>query len=141
MRRIFASQRQPTAEELAQGPWSPMATAAPYGDDQPLSSERWPSARAAGALQATAIPLRLIVGTDDPIAGAAMLNATGSWCHGPMSSNCRAWATIRKSRRRIRYCAPMKTFAPDARDRCLPRTTSLRTLFADGQSGAFINGP
>lgn len=75
MRRIFARQRQPTAEELA-GLWAlvthgngraVMATVSRYRLERRPMRPRW-----VGALQTTAIPLRLIVGTEDPIAGTAM---------------------------------------------------------------------
>ncbi|MDP2325735.1 MAG: alpha/beta hydrolase [Gammaproteobacteria bacterium] len=75
MRRIFASQRQPTAEEL-DSLWAlvthnngraVMAPVSRYRLERRPMRPRW-----VGALQTTTIPLRLIVGTDDPIAGTAM---------------------------------------------------------------------
>jgi pimeloyl-ACP methyl ester carboxylesterase len=75
MRRIFARQRPPTREEL-DGLWAlvthgngraVLATVSRYRLERRPMRPRW-----VGALQTTAVPLRLIVGTEDPIAGAAM---------------------------------------------------------------------
>jgi pimeloyl-ACP methyl ester carboxylesterase len=75
MRRIFARQRPPTPEEL-DGLWAlvthndgraVMAAISRYRLERRSRRPRW-----VGALQTGAVPLRLIVGTEDPIAGAAM---------------------------------------------------------------------
>lgn len=75
MRRIFSSQRPPTPAEL-DGFWSlitqgngraVLAPVSRYRHERVRMRARW-----VGALQAAAVPLRFIVGTADPIAGAAM---------------------------------------------------------------------
>jgi pimeloyl-ACP methyl ester carboxylesterase len=75
MRRIFASRRPPTPEEL-DGMWSlvthndgrgVLATISRYRLERRSNRVRW-----VGALQTATVPLRLVVGTEDPIAGAAM---------------------------------------------------------------------
>jgi len=75
MRRIFASQRPPTPEEL-DGLWKlvthsegrrVMAAISRYRLERRSQRTRW-----VGALQTGTVPLRLVVGTEDPIAGAAM---------------------------------------------------------------------
>ncbi len=75
MRRIFARQRPPTREEM-DGLWAlvthgngraVMATVSRYRLERRPMRPRW-----VGALQTTTVPLRLIVGTEDPIAGTAM---------------------------------------------------------------------
>ncbi len=75
MRRIFASQRPPTPEKLA-GLWTlvthnngraVLAAVSRYRLERQPRRPRW-----VGALQTAQVPLRLIVGTEDPIAGAAM---------------------------------------------------------------------
>jgi pimeloyl-ACP methyl ester carboxylesterase len=75
MRRIFARRRPPTREEL-DGFWTlvahgngraVLAEVSRYRHERRRMRQRW-----VGALQTTAVPLRLIVGTADPIAGSAM---------------------------------------------------------------------
>jgi len=75
MRRIFASQRPPSPEEL-DALWAlvthnngraVMAAVSRYRLERRPMRPRW-----VGALQTAAVPLRLIVGTEDPIAGTTM---------------------------------------------------------------------
>ena len=75
MRRIFARDRPPTMAEL-DGFWAllnynhgraVLASVSRYRHERRRLRARW-----VGALQAAAVPLRLIVGTADPIAGATM---------------------------------------------------------------------
>jgi len=75
MQRIFARERPPTQDEL-DGFWTlvthgngraVLADVSRYRLERRLRRSRW-----IGALQTTAVPLRLIVGMADPIAGAAM---------------------------------------------------------------------
>jgi len=75
MRRIFARRRPPTHEEL-DGLWRlvthnegrrVLATISRYRLERRSQRARW-----VGALQTGAVPLRLVAGTEDPIAGAAM---------------------------------------------------------------------
>ncbi len=75
MRRIFAQERPPTQDEL-DGFWTlvtrdngraVLADVSRYRLERLRMRPRW-----IGALQATAVPLRLIVGTADPIAGLPM---------------------------------------------------------------------
>ena len=75
MQRIFASQRPPTQSEL-DAFWAlvehgngraVLADVSRYRQERRRMRSRW-----VGVLQTTAVPLRLIVGTADPIAGAAM---------------------------------------------------------------------
>jgi len=75
MRRIFGKQRPPTPSEL-DGFWTlvthgngraVLAAVSRYRYERLRMRARW-----VGALQATAVPLRLIAGTADPIAGATM---------------------------------------------------------------------
>lgn len=74
MRRIFASQRPPTRDEL-DALWTlvthddgraVMAAVSRYRLERRALRSRW-----VGALATTTVPLRLIVGTEDPIAGTA----------------------------------------------------------------------
>ena len=74
MRRIFARERAPTRTEL-DGFWTlvthgngraVLAPVSRYRHERLRHRSRW-----VGALQAAAVPLRFIVGTADPIAGAA----------------------------------------------------------------------
>jgi pimeloyl-ACP methyl ester carboxylesterase len=75
MRRIFARERQPTPEEL-EGMWALVT----HGDGRAVLAQvsryrlerRRMRARWVGALQTTRVPLRLIVGMVDPIAGATI---------------------------------------------------------------------
>lgn len=75
MRRIFGPARPPTPAELA-GWWAlitqadgraALASLSRYRQERRQRRARW-----VGALRATRVPLRLIVGTVDPIAGAGM---------------------------------------------------------------------
>jgi len=75
MRRIFGRQRPPTREEL-DGFWAlvthgngraVLAGVSQYRRERLRMRPRW-----VGTLQTTAVPLRLIVGTADPVAGSAM---------------------------------------------------------------------
>ena len=75
MRRIFAQNRPPTRAEL-DGFWAlltrgngraVLADVSRYRHERRRLRERW-----VGALQAAAVPLRLIVGMADPIAGATI---------------------------------------------------------------------
>ena len=75
MRRIFSRSRPPTPAELDS--WWALVThdngrAALAGLSRYRQERRQLRARWVGALQATRVPLRLIVGTVDPIAGAGM---------------------------------------------------------------------
>ena len=75
MRKIFARQRPPTSSEV-DGFWAlvthgngraVLASVSRYRYERLRMRARW-----VGALQTTAVPLRFIVGSADPIAGAAM---------------------------------------------------------------------
>ena len=75
MRRIFAQDRPPTPAEL-EGFWellthgngrAVLAAVSRYRHERRRLRERW-----VGALQAAAVPLRLIVGMADPVAGATI---------------------------------------------------------------------
>ena len=75
MRRIFAQDRPPTPAEL-EGFWAllthgngraVLAAVSRYRHERRRMRGRW-----VGALQTTVVPLRLIVGTADPIAGATI---------------------------------------------------------------------
>jgi pimeloyl-ACP methyl ester carboxylesterase len=75
MRRIFGRQRPPTREEI-DGFWTlvthgngraVLAAVSQYRRERLRMRARW-----VGALQRTTVPLRFMVGTADPIAGAAM---------------------------------------------------------------------
>ncbi len=75
MRRIFAQDRPPTPAEL-EGFWellthgngrAVLAAVSRYRHERRRMRARW-----VGALQTTTVPLRLIVGTADPIAGATI---------------------------------------------------------------------
>jgi pimeloyl-ACP methyl ester carboxylesterase len=75
MRRIFSRQRPPTREEL-DGLWqlvthgdgrAVMAVVSRYRLERRPMRPRW-----VGALETTTLPLRLVVGTEDPIAGTTM---------------------------------------------------------------------